>query len=128
MLKKLAAGEYPLRTIFWGFGFIGFLFFNLVAVMTKSAAVHSVCGNAGRCASSFVLLVISSFVDLMTRRGIPVAIALHFLVGACFVCYMILVIRGLMKSSKTYEGSPFWSFCAKVMMVFLILVNLKTIL
>lgn len=96
--------------------------------MSKSGAIHAVCGEGRRCASSFILLVFSSFVDMITRRGIPLAIVLHFLVGACFVCYMILVMRGLMKSSKTYEGSPFWSWSAKIAMVVLILLNLKNIL
>lgn len=129
MLKKLATGEYSLKATFWVFGLLGFLLFNIMVNITQNGVLRAIC-NGRKCSKNIVLYILTNFPVLMTnsRNGVMLALGIHLILSACFVCYMILVVRGIWKSSAVYEGHKFWSMCAKFITIIVLLLSLKSII
>ncbi|MBR3502239.1 MAG: hypothetical protein IKO06_04965 [Alphaproteobacteria bacterium] len=128
MLKKLASGEYSLKVCFWLFGGLGVLLFNIITAITHSGALKAICYYSTVCGMNIVLFVLSNFALLMTGRGhLLYALAPHFIASACFICYVLILIRGTWKSADKYEGSKFWAFSAKWLLVCWALFSLKLI-
>ena len=134
MFKKLVAGEYSLAKTFWLFGVVGFFVFMLITGITHSSFAHAVCGlarNSFRCMQNINVLyyIISHFINLLLRGGsIATLLMLHLIVSGCFGAYAIIVLRGLWKSAKTYEGASFWKWAAKIVMVGLVILALQVVL
>ena len=131
MLKKLANGEYSLKNIFWIFGVFGFFIFFLLTSITHSSLLRFMCSGVRNCSGNVILYVLSNYVRLMTQgaqSGALLYISVHMILSACFVVYMYLVVRGLWKSAKNYEGGIFWSLMAKICLVCLALFCFKSII
>jgi hypothetical protein len=129
MLKKLAGGEYSLKITFWAFGLLGFLLFNILTNITHSGVLRIICPYGRLCSVNIVLYIFNNSVRLMTgsNDSVMTYLVCHLILAACFVCYMIVVLRGLWKSADAYEGKKFWPFCAKFLTVCLVLISLKSI-
>lgn len=128
MLKKLANGEYSLKVIFLVFGIFGIFIFNLITAITHNGVLRAICPYGKICSKNVVLYFFSNFAILMTSNGrLITPLALHFIASACFICYVIILLRGLWKKEETYEGKKFWMFCAKWTMVCWALFSLKFI-
>ncbi|MBO6288939.1 MAG: hypothetical protein J6N45_01255 [Alphaproteobacteria bacterium] len=134
MFKKLVAGEYSLAKTFWLFGVVGFFVFMLITGITHSSFAHAVCGlarNSSRCVQNINVLyyIMSNFINLLLRGGsIATLLMLHLIASGCFGAYAIIVLRGLWKSAKSYEGSKVWAWLAKIGIVGLVLFSLRLIL
>lgn len=128
MLKKLGAGEYSLKITFWMFGLLGMLFFTIATHITHSSALRMICPYGRVCAKSVVLYIISNFPILMTTSGRLSAFVPHLLTSALFICYFIILIRGLWKCSDAYEGTKFWGMSAKFIIICLGFLSLKSII
>ncbi len=128
MLKKLGAGEYSLKITFWMFGLLGMLFFTIATHITHSGALRMICPYGRVCAKSVVLYIISNFPILMTTSGRLSAFVPHLLTSALFICYFIILIRGLWKCSDAYEGTKFWGMSAKFIIICLGFLSLKSII
>lgn len=128
MLKKLGAGEYSLKITFWLFGLMGMLFFTIATHITHSGALRLVC--YGRvCPRSILLYILSNIPNLMTgSSGRLSAFVPHLLVCSLFICYFIILMRGLWKCGNTYEGAKFWTVCAKTVIICLGFLSLKSII
>lgn len=128
MLKKLANGEYSLQLIFWVFGVFGIFIFNIITTITHNGVLRAICPYGKICSHNVILYFWSHFALLMTSNGRQILpLALHFIAGACFICYVIILLRGLWKKSETYEGSKFLMFCAKCLLLVWALFSLKLI-
>lgn len=128
MLKKLGAGEYSLKITFWLFGLVGMLMFTIITHITHSGALRVICQYARTCSKSVMIYILSNFPLLMTSSGRLSSFVPHLLVVACFVGYFIILIKGLWKTSAVYEGSRMWSISAKLIIVCLGLLSLKSII
>lgn len=134
MLKKLVAGEYSLAKTFWLFGVVGFFIFMLITGITHSSFAHAVCGlarNSFRCMQNINVLyyIMSHFINLLLRGGsIATLLMLHLIASGCFGAYAIIVLRGLWKSAKTYEGSSFWKWTAKIGFICLVVLAFRVVL
>lgn len=129
MLKKLAAGEYALKMIFWVFGVFGFSIFGLITNIAHSSLLRVICGNA-RCNRSVIWFFFSHFISIMTSNNSTFRwlIIIHAFLGAAFGAYMLIVLRGLWKCGAGYEGNAFWLFSAKFLLICLALLCLKSII
>lgn len=128
MLKKLASGEYSLKVCFWLFGVFGIFLFNIITAITHSGALREICPYGKLCATNLVWYILSNFAIIMTRSGHLIAtLAPHLIASACFICYTIVLLRGTWKSAANYEGSKFWSFSAKWILVCWAIFSLKLI-
>ncbi len=128
MLKKLGAGEYSLKITFWLFGLIGMFFFTILTHITHSSASRLFCPYGRNCSQGIVLSILKNAPTLMTSSGVNYSLVLHLLMSACFVCYFFILIKGLWKCSENYEGTKFWTFCAKILLIYLGALNLKSII
>ena len=128
MLKKLGAGEYSLKITFWLFGLLGMLFFTIATHITHSSVLRVICGYGRACVKSVVLYILGNFPILMTSSGRIPSLVPHLLVSACFVCYFIILIRGVWKAATLYEGNKFWPFIAKLIIVCLGILSFKSII
>ncbi len=128
MLKKLGAGEYSLKITFWLFGLMGMFFFTILTHISHSSALRLFCPYGRGCSQSVVLFILSNAPTLMTSSGKISSLVPHLLMSACFVCYFFILIKGLWKCSENYEGAKFWTFCAKLLLVCLGVLSLKSII
>lgn len=131
MLKKLANGEYSLKQTFWLFGVFGILCFNLFANMTHNGVLRLICPYGKICSQSTIWFTLTNFANLLIgnlHNGIISALVIHFIFGAVFVAYIIITTRGLWKSASNYEGSKLWNYGAKVILIALILLSIKSII
>ena len=128
MLKKLASGEYSLKVCFWLFGGLGIFLFNIITSITHSGALRAICPYGKVCAKNLVWYIVSNFALIMTRHGhLITTLAPHLIASACFICYVIILLRGTWKSADSYEGPKFWAFAAKWILVCWALFSLKLI-
>lgn len=128
MLKKLASGEYSLKVCFWLFGVFGIFLFNIITAITHSGALRAICPYGKICATNLVWYILSHFALIMTRGGHLIStLAPHLIASGCFICYTIILLRGTWKSADNYEGSKFWAFSAKWILVCWALFSLKLI-
>lgn len=128
MLKRLASGEYSLKVCFWMFGVFGILLFNFITAITHSGALKAICPYGQLCSKNLILYILSNFALIMTRNGHLIAsLAPHLIASACFICYIIILLRGTWKSAGSYEGSAFWAFSAKWILVCWALFSLKLV-
>ena len=129
MFKKLGSGEYSLKITFWLFGVFGFAIFSLLTSITHSSLLRTICGSS-RCISSVILFFFSHFISIMTssNSGLRWFIIVHSFFGAMFGAYMLTVLRSLWKCGEKYEGSAFWLYSAKFLLVCLALVCLRSII
>lgn len=128
MLKKLASGEYSLKVCFWLFGGIGIFLFNIITAITHSGALKAICPYGKICYVNLVWYVLSNFAIIMTGKGHLIStMAPHLIASACFICYVIILLRGTWKSAENYEGSKFWVFSAKLILVCWAIFSLKLI-
>lgn len=128
MLKKLGAGEYSLKVTFWLFGLMGMLFFTIATHITHSSALRMTCMYGRACSRSVILFILNNFLSLMTSSGRISAFVPHLLLSALFISYFIILIRGLWKSCESYEGVKFWAMCAKLAIICLGFLSLKSII
>lgn len=128
MLKKLGAGEYTLKVTFWLFGLMGMLFFTIATHITHSSALRMICPYGRVYSNSVILFILSNFPILMTSSGRISSFVPHLLLSALFISYFIILIRGLWKSCDSYEGAKFWAICAKLAIVCLGFLSLKSII
>ncbi len=130
MLKKLVAGEYSLKQIFWGFGVLGILVFVLITGLTRSSFVYTICGNNRACGDINVIwFIMKNFIALLLRGGtVATHLVLHLITSAVFGAYMLMVLRGLWKSAAQYGGPKFWEWCAKILLLALMALSIKWII
>ncbi len=134
MLKKLIAGEYSLAKVFFGFGVLGFLLFILIVSITHGSFAQAVCAKArssGYCVQNLnvIYYIGSHFINLLIRGGrIATMLMLHLIVSGCFGAYMVIVLRGLYKTAKSYKGSGVWVWGATAGILILCLLGIRTIL
>lgn len=128
MLKKLASGEYSLKVCFWLFGVFGIFLFNIITAITHNGALREICPYGKICTTNLVLYILSNFAIIMTKSGHLIStLAPHLIASACFICYVIILLRGTWKSADKYEGSKFWAFSAKWTLVCWALFSLKLV-
>ena len=130
MLKKLVAGEYSLKTTFWGFGVLGFFVFILLTSLTHNTFLQAICPRGRVCSDVNILyFIMTHFIQLLLRGGtIAFYLVLHLIMSGCFGAYMIMVVRSLWKSSQSYSGKKFWVWCAKILLLALVVIGIRTIL
>ncbi|MBR1825809.1 MAG: hypothetical protein IJ770_04400 [Alphaproteobacteria bacterium] len=129
MLKKLANGEYSLKITFWIFGVLGLFFFCLITNMTHNSVLRMICPRGIICGKSVILYTLSNIISVFLNGGyLLTGVGIHFLISTIFVVYAYILLRGLWKSSASYDGRAFWSVCAKFVLILLILVSLKSII
>jgi hypothetical protein len=129
MLKKLANGEYSLKIIFWIFGVLGLFLFSLITNMTHNSVLRLICPRGIICGKSVVWYTLSNLFTVFLGGGrLLTGIGIHILISTIFVVYAYILIRGLWKSAASYDGRPFWSICAKFILISLVLVSLKSII
>lgn len=130
MLKRLANGEYSLKTTFWMFGLLGFFIFNLFTNITHNGTLRAICPYGRVCSQNIVLYIFTNIVNLMTGKssGVMTYLVFHLIFSACFICYMIITVRGLWKSAAAYEGKQFWAVSAKFLIICLVLLSMRSIL
>ena len=128
MLKKLANGEYSLKITFWIFGVLGLFIFALITNMTHNSVLRLICSYGVICNKSVVLYTVFNLISIFLNGQLLTGVSIHFLVSTIFIVYTYIVLRGLWKCSTTYTGHKFWSICAKFVLVFLILISLKSII
>ena len=131
MLKKLGASEYSLKVTFWLFGLLGFSIFYLLTSITHSGVLRNICPYGRLCDKNIVLYTLSNFANLMLGRlnnTTQIYLIIHILLSAVFVAYMIVVLRGLLKSCASFSGSRFWVYAAKFFLICLMLYCFKSII
>jgi len=131
MLKKLAAGEYSLKIIFWLFGLLGFLIFFLLASATHNGAVRAICPYGQLCPVNILWFTASHFLMVFVGRlssNIVTYLIIHLFVSTLFVIYMYITVRGLWKCCESYKGAKFWAYGAKIILVGLMLFCFKSII
>ena len=129
MLKKLANGEYSLRITFWLFGVLGFFLFNIITNMTHNSVLRIICDKGVLCAKSVLFYTLSHPISIFLGGGHLMSnLGLHILISTVFVVYTYILLRGLWKSSASYEGHLFWPICAKLILVFWAVIGLKSII
>jgi hypothetical protein len=130
MLKRLIAGECSLRATFWGFGVLGFFLFILLTSLTQNTFLQILCSRNRICGDvNIVYFTFSNFIQLLLRGGTTaIYLVLHLIMSGCFVAYMIMVLRGLWKCTQKNESKKFWAWCAKILLLCLVVLGLRTIL
>lgn len=129
MFKKLANGEYSLKITFWLFGVLGLFLLNIITNMTHNSVLRMICAKGALCSQSVILYTLSHLVQIFLSGGrLMTALGVHILLGAVFVVYTYILLRGLWKSSASYEGRAFWAVCAKLVLVVWVLIGLKSII
>lgn len=130
MFKRLVAGEYSLKQIFWGFGVLGIFCFLIITGLTRSSFVHTICANNHACENINVIwFILSNFIGLLLRGGtVATHLVLHLITSAVFGAYMLMVLRGLWKSAAQYEGSKFWVWSAKILLLVLVALSIKWVI
>lgn len=134
MWRKLAAGEYSLKMIFWVFGVLGFFLFMILTGITHSSFARMLCARAhsvSYCMSNLNVLyyIGTHFISLLLSGGaLATRLMLHLIASGCFGAYMIVVVRGLWKCAKEYKGSKFWVWSAKILLLGLCVLGLRAIL
>lgn len=129
MLKKLANGDYSLTITFWVFGLVGIFLFSIFANITHSGLLRTICPAGRICSQNIVLFVVMNWAAIMTGSGKLLSILMpHLLISSCFVCYMIILVRGLWKSADGYEGKKFWAWMAKLIIICLSVLSVKSII
>ncbi len=128
MLKKLVNGEYSLKVCFWLFGGLGIFLFNIITAITHSGALRAICPYGRVCNQNLILYIFANYASIMTGRGHLIStMAPHFIASACFVCYVIILLRGTWKSAENYEGSKFLAYMAKIILICWAIFSLKLI-
>lgn len=130
MLKKLANGEYSLKIIFWVFGLFGFFVFYVFTSITHAGVLRCICPMGQICSQNLIWFIASNFIGLMmrgTQSGVMLYLVSHILLSASFAVYMYLTLRGVWKAAATYEGSAFWKWSAKILLVLLAVLSFKSI-
>jgi len=129
MLKKLVNGEYSLKITFWLFGVMGMFIFNILTNITHNSALHLVCKQNAYCPRSILLYTIKNMVTVFLNGDrFLTSVGIHILLSVIFGVYAYLLLQGLWKSSKSYQGSIFWSLCAKCVLIIWIIFSLKSII
>lgn len=129
MIKKLINGEYSLKITFWLFGIIGIFIFNIITNISHNSALNIICKQNSYCPKSILLYTLKNMVFIFLKGDILITyIGIHFLFSIIFGVYCYLLLRGLWKSSASYEGSIFWSLCAKCILIVWIILSLKSII
>jgi len=129
MLKKLANGEYSLKITFWLFGFLGFSLFGLITQITHNGVLRLICPNGRLCPINLLLYTFSHIVTLLTGNGrILTNLIVHIFISALFLIYMYITLRGLFKCSVSYEGKKIWPIFAKIILICLAIIGLKSIM
>lgn len=130
MLKKLANGELSLRLTFWVFGLLGFFIFFIFTSITHAGVLRHICPMGQICSRNLILYIMANFINLLmrgTQSGVMFYLTAHILFSASFAVYMYITLRGLWKASESYDGKSFWAWSAKVILVCLAVVSLKSI-
>lgn len=131
MLKKLGAGEYSLKVIFWLFGLLGFSLFYLLTSITHNGVLRNICPYGRLCEKNIIIYTLSNFANIMLGRlkdSAQTYLVIHILLSALFVAYMIVVLRGLWKCCSSYDGSKFMCYAAKILLVCFMLYCFKSII
>lgn len=130
MLKKLASGELSLKLTFWVFGLLGFFIFFILTGITHAGVTHRICLVGKTCPHNLVFYIATHFIGLLmngVQSGVMLYLVFHILLSASFAIYMYITLRGLWKSAESYEGSAFWAWCAKIILVSIALISLKSV-
>ncbi len=129
MFKKLANGEYSLKITFWLFGVLGLFLLNIITNMTHNSVLRMICAKGALCAQSVILYTLAHLLQIFLSGGrLMTVLGIHVLISAVFVVYSYILLRGLWKSSASYEGHTFWPICAKLVLVCWTLIGLKSII
>ena len=129
MLKKLVNGEYSLKVTFWLFGLLGFFLFNVVTNIIHNGILRLICANGVLCSKSVILFVLQHIFGIFIGGGwILFNVGIYILVVAMFVIYIYLVLRGIWKSGAAYQGNVVWSVGAKIVLIVLAFISLKSII
>lgn len=129
MFKKLANGEYSLKITFWLFGVLGFFLLNIITNMTHNGVLRMICDKGALCIKSVILYALSHLIQIFLNGGrLLTMLGIHVLISTIFVVYAYILLRGLWKSSASYEGHAFWPICAKLVLVCWTLIGLKSII
>ena len=131
MLKKLAAGELSLKLTFWVFGVLGFFILFVITSISHAGLLKYICPIGQVCSSNVLFFVASNFINLLIRgsqSGVMLYLTSHILLSAGFIVYMYITLRGLWKTTATYEGNAFWPWCAKIILVCVAVMSLKAII
>ena len=107
MLKKLASGEYSLKSTFWKFVVIGMIILNLLNKIFAKILVTSLSGHG--------------MIDFYTKYFHPVYSGKanifwslsYLLTLILIIVYSVVVIKGIWKASENYAKSPMLTFLAK---------------
>lgn len=130
MLKKLANGELSLRLTFWIFGLLGFFVFFVLTGITHAGVLHHICPSGRACPRNLIFYIAANFINLLmrgTQSGVMLYLVFHILLSASFAVYMYITLRGLWKAAEAYEGSSFWKWSAKIILVCAALASLKSV-
>ncbi|MBR6355895.1 MAG: hypothetical protein IKR92_03465 [Alphaproteobacteria bacterium] len=88
-----------------------------------------ICDKGALCAKSVVLFALSHLIQIFLNGGrLLTMLGVHVLISTIFVVYAYILLRGLWKSSASYEGHAFWPICAKLVLVCWALIGLKSII
>lgn len=130
MLKKMANGELSLKLTFWVFGMLGFFVFFVLTGITHAGVLHHICPFGKTCPSNLISYIIMNFINLLmngAQSGVLLYLVFHILLSASFAVYMYITLRGLWKAAAKFEGSAFWTWSAKIILVCAALASLKAI-
>ena len=130
MLKKLANGELSLKLTFWAFGLLGFFIFFILTSITHAGVLRHICPLGRACPHNLIFYIGANFINLLikgSQSGIMLYLVFHILLSASFAIYVYITLRGLWKSAEAYEGSAFWKWSAKIILICMTLVCLKSI-
>lgn len=130
MLKKLATGELSLKLTFWVFGLLGFFVFFVLTSITHAGVSRMICSSGQTCSRNLIFYIGANFINLLirgTQSGVMFYLTAHILLSASFMVYMFITLRGLWKSASSYEGSTFWAWCAKIILISISLLCMKSI-
>lgn len=129
MLKKLVNGEYSLKITFWLFGFLGFSLFGLITQITHNGVLRLICPGGRLCPINLLFYTFSHLVTLLTGNGrVLTNLIIHIFVSTLFLIYMYLTLRGLFKCSASYDGKKIWPIFAKIALICLSIIGLKSII
>lgn len=129
MLKKLVNGEYSLKITFWIFGFLGFSLLGLITQITHNGVLRLICPGGKLCSTNLLVYTFSHIVSLLTGNGrVLTNLIIHIFISALFLIYMYITLRGLFKCSASYEGKKIWPIFAKIALICLALIGLKSII
>ena len=130
MLKKMVNGELSLKLTFWVFGLLVFFIFFVLTSITHAGVLHHICPSGRACPGNLIFYIGANFINLLmkgTQSGVMIYLVFHLLLRASFVVYMFIALGGLWKSAASYEGSAFWKWSAKIILVCVALASLRSI-